>query len=152
MSPTMTGWGPFHRRSPQRFTLGQLGDVFLTACSLVLLVVAASMDWILKICLNNVLLVTVNRGPNRVGFLLPSPEDRNRYSFWNSWWQWTKAINSLILTSRIICLLVWLWYKDALWAFSYPHMCETLLCYMHITSTMAKSFQCDVARQMLTDK
>jgi hypothetical protein len=36
----MTGWGPFHRRSPQRFTLDQLGDVFLTVCSLVLLVVA----------------------------------------------------------------------------------------------------------------
>jgi hypothetical protein len=45
MSPTMTGWGPFHRRSLQRFTWDQLGDVFLTACSLVLLVVAASMDW-----------------------------------------------------------------------------------------------------------
>jgi hypothetical protein len=36
---------PFHRKSPQRFTLDQLGDVFLNACSLVLLVVAASMDW-----------------------------------------------------------------------------------------------------------
>jgi hypothetical protein len=45
MSPTMTGWGPFHRRSPQSFTLDQLGDVFLTVCSLVLPVVAASMDW-----------------------------------------------------------------------------------------------------------
>jgi hypothetical protein len=41
----MTGWRPFHRRSPQRFTLDQLGEVFLTACSLVLLVVAASRDW-----------------------------------------------------------------------------------------------------------
>jgi hypothetical protein len=41
----MTGWGPFHRKSPQRFTLDQLGDVFLTARSLVLPVVAASMDW-----------------------------------------------------------------------------------------------------------
>jgi hypothetical protein len=41
----MTGWRPFHRRSPQRFTLDQLGDVFLIAFILVLLVVAASMDW-----------------------------------------------------------------------------------------------------------
>jgi hypothetical protein len=41
----MTGWGPFHRRSSQRFTLDQLGDVFLIASSLVRLVVAASMDW-----------------------------------------------------------------------------------------------------------
>jgi hypothetical protein len=40
----MTGRGPFHR-GPQRFTLDQLGDVFLTACSLVFPVVAASMDW-----------------------------------------------------------------------------------------------------------
>jgi hypothetical protein len=41
----MTGWRPFHRRSLQRFTLDEMGDVFLTACSLILLVVAASMDW-----------------------------------------------------------------------------------------------------------
>jgi hypothetical protein len=41
----MTGWGPFHRKSPQRFTLDQLGYVFLTTCSLVLPVVAASVDW-----------------------------------------------------------------------------------------------------------